>query len=175
MSASIQQPAVYRRVLSHESTGAENDDEMSNSTSRVPTHSLAERCVDKGIALVWMSLAVVTQQRCHVYSTLFSLKETKAIQPLLCVVALLLGIQVVLALYLIVYLPFWKRLDSSAWSVYCPRVIPTATALGIVSIVLLVRACWPVWGCLTPLILGIQAMGALFALHFVPWPFGASG
>lgn len=93
-------------------------------------------------------------------------------RSLLLTVALLLGIQTILVLYLTVYLPRVKGLtDSSAWEVYCPRVIPVMTVTGIVSILLLIRAVWPVWGFLAPLILGIQAMGCLFALHFVPWPF----
>jgi hypothetical protein len=93
-------------------------------------------------------------------------------RSLLQIVGLLFGIQTILVLYLTVYLPRVKGLtDSSAWEVYCPRIIPVMTVTGIVAIMLLIRAVWPVWGFLAPLILGIEAMGCLFALHFVPWPF----
>jgi hypothetical protein len=34
---------------------------------------------------------------------------------------------------------------------------------------LLVRACFPIWGFITPLILAVIAMGMFFSLHFVPW------
>lgn len=43
-------------------------------------------------------------------------------------------------------------------------------ATGIACGLLLIRATWPAWGFLAPLILGVQAFGALFALHFVPLP-----
>jgi len=33
---------------------------------------------------------------------------------------------------------------------------------------LLLRAVWPVWGFLAPLILSVEGLGLLFALHFVP-------
>jgi hypothetical protein len=93
-------------------------------------------------------------------------------RSLLQIVGLLFGIQTILVLYLTVYLPRVKGLtDSSAWEVYCPRIIPVMTVTGIVAVMLLIRAVWPVWGFLAPLILGIEAMGCLFALHFVPWPF----
>jgi hypothetical protein len=127
--------------------------------------------MDKGIALLWFFLAFITHHKCHVSTTLFS-KDSHALQQLLQVVALLLGVQVVLATYLCVYLPYFKQLDSSAWPVYCPRVIPTASGLGVLMVVLLIRACWPVWGFLTPLILGIQFMGLLFVSQLIPWPFG---
>lgn len=157
---------AYRRVASHDN----NDEDASTINDTIP-RSLSDRCIDKVIALVWVTLAYATHQGCHVSQTLFNTKESHAIQPLLHIVACLLGIQVVLATYLIVYLPYCKQLDSSAWPVYCPRIIPMASVVGVVTVLLLVRACWPVWGFLTPLILGIQGMGVLFALQFVPWPF----
>ncbi|GAX23831.1 hypothetical protein FisN_20Hh033 [Fistulifera solaris] len=158
-------PAIYRRVASHESS----DD--TSSSELAPPRSLSDRCMDKGIALLWFFLAFITHHKCHVSTTLFS-KDSHALQKLLQVVALLLGVQVVLATYLCVYLPYFKQLDSSAWPVYCPRVIPTASGLGVLMVVLLIRACWPVWGFLTPLILGIQFMGLLFVSQLIPWPFG---
>ena len=82
-----------------------------------------------------------------------------------------IGINTSLVIYLTIYLPKVKKItDSSAWSVYCPRVIPTMTLVGIVSFLLSLRALWPVWGFLAPLVVGVELMGALFGLHFVPLP-----
>jgi hypothetical protein len=83
-----------------------------------------------------------------------------------------MGIQTVLFLYLTFYLPIFKRLhDSSAWDVYCPRVIPTITIVGILTFLIAIRAIWPVYGFFAPIILIIQMFGILFGGHFVPWPF----
>jgi hypothetical protein len=90
---------------------------------------------------------------------------------LLAIAFLGVGINTALVLYLVVYLPKIKKLsDSSAWSVYCPRVIPTMTGVGISTFLIFVRALWPVWGFLAPLIFGTQIMGLLFGLHFIPIP-----
>jgi len=40
--------------------------------------------------------------------------------------------------------------------------------MGVIGSLLLVRACFPVWSFLTPLILGVVALGFFFSLHFVP-------
>jgi hypothetical protein len=73
-------------------------------------------------------------------------------------------------LYLGVYLPKIKGLkDTEAWSVYCPRVIPFMTLNGLICIFTLIRSLWPVWGFLTPFILGVESLGLLFSTHFVPW------
>lgn len=82
-----------------------------------------------------------------------------------------LGVMVDLGfiLYLTVYLPKVKGLaDSSAWSIYCPRVIPTMLGVTGVSYLVFLRATWPVWGFLAPLITGCELMGLLMSLHFIP-------
>lgn len=81
-----------------------------------------------------------------------------------------LAINTILLLYLTVYLPKVVKLtDSSAWEVYCPRVVPSMALFGVLSAMFLIRATYPVWGFFAPLILGIEAMGALFATQFIPW------
>ena len=75
----------------------------------------------------------------------------------------------VLCFYLTVWLPHVQRIDLE-WNVYCPRVIPTMTVLGLTCGFSLIRGLWPVWGLLTPLILGLVAMACLMSLHFIPIP-----
>jgi hypothetical protein len=171
----------YRRV----SSSAETPDESASShgsvasTSRGSHRSLSERVGDKLWAAAWVTMAVITAYWTNFWTVVLALEHeeeesSKALpnRSLLQIAALLLGIQTVLVLYLIVYLPRAKGLtDSTAWDVYCPRVIPVMTVTGILVGLILIRATWPVWGFLAPLILGLQAMGCLFAFHFVPWPF----
>jgi len=117
--------------------------------------------------VVWIVLALLVARWTKFFTTLFS--DDRVIRPLLYLAVIGLGINTVLMLYLTVYLPKFVRItDSSAWDVYCPRVIPSMTAVGILTGVLLIRATWPVWGFLAPLVLGLESMGFLFCLHFVP-------
>ena len=109
-----------------------------------------------------------------------------AIRPLLHIVALLIGMNTVLVAYLTIYVPRVVAAASASsssssssisktksmseiWNVYCPRVIPLLTGSGLLAFVLTIRATWPVWGFLAPAVLSIEALGCLFALHFVPW------
>ena len=162
----------YRLASSTDSQNVSEEEEDASGILRPPRRSYSERLTDKGIAAVWVFLAWLVARRTHFYAVLFSTHNHQANRGLLQCVYICWGIQTVLVLYLTVYLPKGLGLtDASAWPVYCPKVIPTATLLGVLSIILLIRATWPVWGFLAPAILGTQAMGLLFGLHFVPWPF----
>jgi hypothetical protein len=120
------------------------------------------------LSVAWVTVAVVVARFTNFFPVIFS--DERVNRPVLLTAFVCLVVNTVLVLYLTVYLPKVKKLtDSSAWDVYCPNVIPSMTFVGIVCAILLVRATWPVWGFLAPLILGLEAMGALFALHFIPW------
>ena len=176
----------YHRVASNESSASEHDvaDNNNNNnsihsqttttttTTRIQRRTLAERFSDKLFAAAWVSVAAAVAYWANVWHVLTAPADSPANHALLQLAAICVGINTVLFLYLIVYLPYIKGLtDSSAWDVYCPRVIPTATAVGVLCSLLLIRATWPVWGFLAPLVLGIEGLGVLFSLHFVPWPF----
>jgi hypothetical protein len=72
-------------------------------------------------------------------------------------------------LYLTLWLPLVMKV-TAPWEIYCPHMIPTSTALGIICIILSMITFWDVWGMLTPLIVMILLMGFLFSAHFIPWP-----
>jgi hypothetical protein len=152
-----------------------------STASLPPPRSFQEKITDKAVAAAWVLVAVATAYWTDTVSVLVlrqadsessATATAAAVRGLLQIVAVGFGINTVLVAYLTVYLPYVKGLtDSSAWPVYCPRVIPTMTLTGVLTALLLIRAVWPVWGFLSPLILGIQAMGCLFSLHFIPvWP-----
>lgn len=149
----------YNRVVL-----SEDDDPVHNRN-----RNLRHRVRDKLTALAWVSAAGLLAWMAGVPQQILLHDNCKAIRPLMHLFFTLLGINTVLLLYLVLYLPKVKGLvDSSAWDVYCPRVIPSMSAVGVLSGLVLIRACWPVWGFLTPLILGVEALGALNLLHFVP-------
>ena len=124
---------------------------------------------------------VVVAYAIIVYTKLFHtiMTDDRILRPILyAAVTLLFAINGILIAYLTVYLPFKfptsnihkvKASSPQFWEAYCPNVIPIMTVCGILGSFLLVRACYPVWGFLTPLILGVVALGAFFSLHFIPW------
>ena len=117
---------------------------------------------------VWVGSAIAVGQYTSFIETLLS--DPLIIRPLFNLALIGIGINTGLTFYLALYLPRWKGIhDSEAWSIYCPRIIPTMTIIGLIVTFLLIRSTWPVWGFLSPIILGVEAFGALFSLHFVPW------
>jgi hypothetical protein len=137
----------------------------------MPSRPTSEILMDKLFAAAWVIFALMVGFYSDFWHVLFS-SETKAIRPLLYIVATLVGINTVLMGYLTIYLPVCKGLvDSNVWNVYCPRVIPTMTLFGVMAYFLLMRSCWAVYGFLSPIIVSTEALGCLFALHFIPWPF----
>lgn len=125
------------------------------------------------VAWVVVSYAIATYT--HLFHTIFT--DERIIRPLLHTSIILFSINAVLMVYLTIYLPYIfptsniHKVSASSpafWEVYCPRVIPTMTVCGVVGSFLLVRGCYPVWGFLTPVILGAVALGMFFSLHFIP-------
>lgn len=146
---------------------------MSRNTSilhskRNATKSRLEKFSDKLHALLWVGSAISVAHFTDLPKVLLS--DERINRPVFNVAIILFCINSTLMVYLAFYLPRFKGIkDSSAWDVYCPRVIPTMTVIGIIDGLLFIRASWPVWGFLSPLIMGIVWLGTLFSLHFIPW------
>ena len=154
----------YRRVPQRD-TGTTTD--YGSNLEASVTRSRAERLTDKLTALAWIILAIVVARWTNFYHAVFQSEEANRIMMRLAACGL--GIITSLFLYLAVYLPRVKGItDSSAWPIYCPKVIPTMTAVSIVTYLCALRGMWPVFGFLSPLIFGTQLMGAFMALHFIP-------
>jgi hypothetical protein len=119
-------------------------------------------------AVVWVVLALLVGRWTHFPKVILS--DERVVRPVLHLAFVGLGINTIMLLYLTVYLPKVKNItDSAAWDVYCPRVVPSMTFVGVITAFLMIRATWPVWGFLAPMVLGLECLGSLFALHFVPW------
>mmetsp|Transcript_31062 Transcript_31062/g.29894 ORF Transcript_31062/g.29894 Transcript_31062/m.29894 type:complete len:169 (-) Transcript_31062:138-644(-) len=162
----------YRRVSIDETPPQECSSERNSSNDNQNSASVKtrkERIIDKIHALLWVCAAIVVARFTHFFHYVLS-DKTLVHRPIMNVAIALLVINLVFMLYLAIYLPFIKGIkDSSAWDVYCPRIIPSMTFIGVACILLFIRALWPVWGFFTPLILGIESFGALFILNFIPW------
>jgi hypothetical protein len=183
----------------HQEGGIFNNADTPSSSRRTPS----ERLRDRASAALWVGAAVLVgrlsnfwtvvtlqqqnelqrgQQQDHggggVNSTSSSGGPSSAtpvpVAWLMQVAGIAILVAILLGMYLVLYLPYVKGLtDKSAWPVYCPRIVPSMIAVSVVSYIALVRACWPVWGFLTPLVWTVEILGALFATHLIPWPFGS--
>ena len=117
--------------------------------------------------MAWVLLASFVARWTSFFGVLWSSHEIHRNLLRLSGVGLLIVLGLIL--YLTVYLPRVKGLsDSSAWEIYCPRVLPSMAVVGILSYLFFLRATWPIWGFLAPLVSGTQFMGILMSLHFVP-------
>jgi len=159
---------AYRRVPTTATTGTatQNETEENDVKSTIRKKTRAERISDKFHALCW----VIISGAVVYYTDFFNvfLHDEKIHRPTFLLSVVCLVINTILTLYLTVYLPKIARV-TAPWDVYCPRVIPTMTGIGCLCAVLLIRASYPVWGFLSPIILGIVFLGFLFGLHFIPW------
>lgn len=117
----------------------------------------------------WVILAVLVNRWTYFFTTLWSSPDANRTLLRIAFVGMLAVLGMIL--YLTLYLPRIKGMRDSGpalWSVYCPKVLPAMAATGLATCLVFLRATWPVWGFLAPLISGTQFMGILMVLHFIP-------
>lgn len=126
--------------------------------------------------VAWVIVATITAHYTNLFPNLYS-DTTRILRPMLHFSLFLFGINILLTIYLTIYLPYkfptskLHKVHASTpafWEAYCPNVIPTMTACGVLGILVLVRAVYPVYGMASPLVLGVVGLGMFFCLHFVP-------
>ena len=157
----VQGNVRYRRVATsedHARTAQENKKLRAEAADRIAT---------KIQAMFWVGIAGLVAYHTDLPKTMVSGPDVARLWFNLAAVAF--GINTMLAFYLIVWLPHVQKITLE-WNVYCPRVIPTMTVTALTCGFCLIKALWPVWGLLTPLILGLVFMGLLMSLHFIPFP-----
>lgn len=167
-SSSSSSGTNYHRVASNEESviyqkqqrGKQQDTNLRNKRTR------RERLSDKFHALLWVLGAYLTIKYTDFFYTI--LNDSHIFRPCLILAVIGLSVNLVLMFYLIVYLEKIAKIHYP-WEVYCPKIIPTMSAISVATYVLLIRATFPVWGFLSPFILGIVGLGGLFGLSFVPW------
>ncbi|XP_064601964.1 transmembrane protein 128-like [Liolophura sinensis] len=81
---------------------------------------------------------------------------------------LLIGVNVSIALFLILWLNYVKKLTTDQWEKRYPAAIPIATACFILGGILLTVGLWPVWRILTPVILAVLFMGFVVTVAMFP-------
>jgi hypothetical protein len=128
--------------------------------------------------VAWVVASYALARYIHLFDTLWN--DERISRPCLYVASSLYATNVVLILYLTVYLPYKfptntgdRTYITSAsscdfWDAYCPNVLPAIVTFGFMGSYLLCRACFPVWGFMSPFVLGTVGLGTFYGLHFVP-------
>eukprot|EP00985_Skeletonema_marinoi_P021682 scaffold13408_cov153-Skeletonema_marinoi.AAC.5 len=123
----------YRRVASADAAASSAP---SNNDEAYGKRTWSERISDKIHALAWVVVAYCTASYTHFFLTLFT--DDRIIRPIFNISMALFSINVILTLYLTIYLPckFPRsptfNVSASSlefWGAYCPRVIPIMTSL----------------------------------------------
>ncbi|KAH9492724.1 hypothetical protein Btru_026166 [Bulinus truncatus] len=78
-----------------------------------------------------------------------------------------LSVHVGIAVYIIFYQSFWKKLHADDWEKKFPKIFPIATASFIIGIICLTVSLWPVWGFLTPFILIALFLGGVVIIAMI--------
>jgi len=186
-------PSSYRRVAQRddptggggtESGGGGSSSGTSVDTFDVPVRSRKDRLEDKCVALGRVIVACLVARYTDFFSIVLLWNNTNTAndnttttttsQPnkaLLRIAYIGFSIVTTLYLYLTIYLPKVKGLpsnDPSVWQAYCPRVLPIMGITGILTYLILIRAIYPIYGMLGPIISGTEIMGLVMATHFIP-------
>ena len=165
---------VYSRVAQVESSRGQRPNETTTFRTRKVEKSasrkqLAENVSHKLQALLWIVLCSLI-----IYYTDFLkiLVEDERVNRFWLNLSLVcFGICSAIAIYLIFVLPCFtpKVLGKDVdWNISAPRAIPAAAGSGVVLCISIHIALWPVYGLLTPVILGINFIAFIMTSHFIP-------
>ncbi|KAH7479885.1 hypothetical protein PRIC1_008563 [Phytophthora ramorum] len=158
----------YQRVppaAHHHESDEDDSDSDQHSASRVSRSQRAALWSTRLHAFLWVAAAGLVAYGTDFFRVIFT--DSRVKRGFFQVALVCTGINVCITTYLAVYLPYIKRVQLE-WSVYCPRMIPVATVVGVVAAFCYTCALWPVWGLLTPGLLALLSIGALMTAHFLP-------
>lgn len=82
---------------------------------------------------------------------------------------LLIGINATIGIYLVFGVGYWKQVHVSEWEKHVPWAIPVASGAAILSAISLTVGLWPVWGLLTPVLVFVILVSAVFFLSALPF------
>mgnify|MGYP005993468945 CR=1 FL=1 len=144
-----------------------NNDNDTDQTKKIKNKTM-DQITAKVHALFWVALAIALVVYLDVRNVV--LNDNRVNRLALNLAVFSFAANVTICLYLTFWLPFVKKI-TLPWEIYCPRMIPTATALGLTCMMTSIVAMWSVWGFLSPLIIFFLTVGLIMCSHFIPWPF----
>ena len=154
---------AYRRLAQEAETTESEEANKKKRGERI------DRIMAKLHALVWVVFSIGIIWYTNLLNVAYSDERVNRYSLNFAVVCFVANMGIVL--YLTLYLPLVLKVTDVPWEIYCPHLIPISTILGLLVVFLLIIAFYPIYGMLTPLIMGIMLMGFLFSTHFLPWPF----
>lgn len=117
-------------------------------------------------ALLWVGLSVAVVMYTDIIHV--SLHD-KRVRTFFLAIGIACNIAaLIIFLYLVCWLSYIKRIDK--WDVHSPKAIPFATGCGVLSIIAYIIALWPIYGFLTPFLIGILTFGTIFSVILIPLP-----
>ncbi|CAI9733034.1 Hypothetical predicted protein [Octopus vulgaris] len=116
--------------------------------------------------VMWLLTAMATFYYTDFYPAL--LYDTRINRFWLNLGALLIGVNITIGAFLILWTSCIKKISSDEWERQYPAAIPTATASFILGAVCVTIGLWPVWSILTPLILFFIFMGFVVVVAVIP-------
>jgi hypothetical protein len=137
----------------------------------------AGRISDKLYAACWVGAGIGTGYFSKFWHVM-TLQDDRILFWFYFSAMILLATNIVLALYLTIYIPHLLELNirdkdgpsiASAWKAYCPNILPIMSVNGVLCGCFLIRATWPIWHVLSPLILAVEFISIFFSTHFIPW------
>lgn len=124
-----------------------------------------DRVTDKLHALVW-----VLGDALLLYATDFvrvCTEDERVNRPAFNVGVVGVGVFAFLMVYATLWVPYVKRITLDI-QIYSPRLIPVATAFGVLASLSFMIGLWPIYGLFTPFILGANFFSFIMLAHFLP-------
>ncbi|XP_059159329.1 transmembrane protein 128-like [Physella acuta] len=161
--ANYEEEVFHRRVqqkfserFSNESTNDSNFNQNKNGSSGNPAAKQSPYCIQN---FLWLGLAILVFYFSDFGKVVIYDQRIKG--SWFWTGSFFMGLHASIAIFLIFWLSFWKKISSEEWENKYPRAVPIATAAFILGIICLSVSLWPVWGWLTPVILLILFMGGV--------------
>ncbi len=129
------------------------------------SNSFVERVSTKVHAVFWVAAAALLLTRGQVLDAAADPSRSSPFFIYLFLACLTLLLTIML------YCVLWvRRVHGSQFplQVVAPGLVEVATLAGVAALLSLMAGIWREYGLLTPLVVGVLAMGGLFSLHFVP-------
>ncbi|KAL0592670.1 hypothetical protein ABG067_000235 [Albugo candida] len=165
-SCSFDNDSEESELLSEVQYPSEERDESTAKKAHARSRSQrAELYSTKLHALLWIVAAIIAARYLDIVHVIFY--DTRVRTGFFHVAVLLSGLYACITCYLAIWLPYVQKIRLE-WSVYCPRMIPTATMAGFSASFCFHCAFWPVWGVLTPAVLSLFFIASLMTAHFLP-------
>ena len=118
-------------------------------------------------AFFWVVTALAIVYFTDLVNVALNGKDVNRISLNLAVMCLAAEIGIII--YAVLWLPIVLKVKVTV-DKYNPKIIPVATGLGALCVLLLMVAFWPIFGLVTPLLVFFLLFGFLMSAHFVPCP-----